>query len=183
MGKRKVGGYKVPTPNVLLVDRHTSLASNDLVHDSPYLVPIETWPHVAKSTRHIITTWRWRRLQLAPMQRLLLISLLSHWGKLSKSLSTMHLDFYTLEDKLITCNNAKKWLALQRTQEFAKLQREVVVDLAATCYFHSMFTSPIWSHVVAWSSSLMCKSTCETNSMVGWLTSMPLGLAMTKIFS
>lgn len=55
----------------------------------------------------------------------------------------------TLEDKLITCNNAKQWLTLQRTHEFAKLQREVVVNLAATCCFHSTSTSPIRSHVVA----------------------------------
>ena len=75
--------------------------------------------------------------------------------------------FITLKDKLITCNIAKQWLALQRTQELAKLQQEVVVDFVATCCFHYTSTSPIQSHIVAWSSSLMCKSTCGTNSSVG----------------
>jgi hypothetical protein len=38
---------------------------------------------------------------------------------------------FTLEDRLITCDIAREWLHLCRTQELAKLKAEVVADAAA----------------------------------------------------
>ena len=36
---------------------------------------------------------------------------------------------FTLEDKLITCDLARQWLLLHRTQELAKLKAEVAADV------------------------------------------------------
>ena len=50
-GRKKAGGYEILAPNVLLVDHHTSFASNGDVHDAPNLAHAEIKPPSAKSTK------------------------------------------------------------------------------------------------------------------------------------
>jgi hypothetical protein len=120
MGKQLAAWYDEPAQNQLPFDRRDDVSPNgDVLHTDSSLAKSSKIDHLhmkvkeqalranAEATIDFATTTLKKTEQIAPQ-------------------NTFNL--CTLEDKLITCDLARQWLLLRKTQELANLKAEVVAN-------------------------------------------------------
>ena len=121
MGKRKAGGFELPSPNALPVDRRDLLSPNGeaISTESP---PTQIRPQGAKSSKADHLHSKGKEQALRANAKTMIDFAAATLKKAEQIAQQNTFSLFTLEDKLITCDLARQWLHLRRTQELAKLK-------------------------------------------------------------
>jgi hypothetical protein len=130
MGKRKDGGFDPPSREGLPVDRRDLLSPNGQAPstESP---PAQTRPHGAKSSKNEHAHNKGNEQALRANAKATTDFAAATLKKAEQIAQQNIFSLFTLEDKNITCDLARQWLHLRRTQELAKLKAQVVAEQAA----------------------------------------------------
>lgn len=130
MGKRKAGGFELPSPNALPMDCRDLLSPNGeaISTESP---PAQIWLQGAKSSKADHLHSKGKEQALRANAKATIDFVVATLKKAKQIAQQNTFSLFTLEDKLITCDLARQWLHLRRTQELAKLKAEVAAEQAA----------------------------------------------------
>jgi hypothetical protein len=132
MGKRKAGGFDLPAPNPLPVDRRDLVSPNGEAlpsESAPAPAPIR--PQGSKSSKADHLNLRVKDQALRANAKATIDFVAATLKKAEQIAQQNTFSLFTLEDRLITCDLARQWLHLRRTQELEKLKAEVAADVAA----------------------------------------------------
>ena len=131
IGKRKAGGFDLPNRNALPVDRR------DLVSPNGEALPTASAPAYirpqgvkASKVEHVHNKVKKQALRANAKATNEFAAATLKKAKQIAQQNTFSL--FTLKDRLITCDLARQWLHLRRTQELAKLKAEVAAEAAAS---------------------------------------------------
>ena len=127
MGKRKAGGFDPPSRDALLVDRRDLLSLNGEAPstDSP---PAHIRPQAAKSSKNEHAHSKGKEQVLRANAKDTTDFAAATLKKAEQIAQQNTFSLFTLEDKNITCDLARQWLHLRRTQELAKLKAHVAAS-------------------------------------------------------
>jgi hypothetical protein len=134
MAKRMGGGIDLPAPNPLPVDRRDQLSPNGEAlpsQSSPPPAPAQIRPQGSKSAKADHLNVRVKEQALRDNAKATIDFAAATLKKAEQIAQQNTFSLFTLEDRLITCDLARQWLHLRRTQELAKLKAEVAADAAA----------------------------------------------------
>ena len=131
MGKRKGGGFDPPSREGLPVDRRDLLSPNGQAPftESP---PAQTRPHGAKSSKNEHAHSKGKEQALRANAKATTDFAAATLKKAEQIAQQNTFSLFTLEDKNITCDLARQWLHLRRTQELAKLKAQIAAKVAAS---------------------------------------------------
>ena len=142
MGKRKAGGFDLPAPNLLPVDRRDVLSSNgEALPTEP--APAHIRPQGAKSSKAEHLNSKVKEQALRANAKATTEFAAATLKKAEQIAQQNTFSLFTLEDKLITCDIARQWLHLRRTQELAKLKAEVAAEAAAELAASNLAAPPL----------------------------------------
>ena len=130
MGKRKAGEYDLPTPNQLPVDRRDVVSPNGDVLPTES-APAQIRPQGAKSSKAEHLNNKGKEQALRANAKATIDFDAATLKKAEQIAQQNTFSLFTLEDKFITCDLARQWLRLRKTQELAKLKAKVAADAAA----------------------------------------------------
>jgi hypothetical protein len=129
MGKRKAAWFNMPAQNMLPVDRRDVLSPNPNAEALPTVsAPAQIRPQGAKSSKAEHLNSKVKEQALRANAKATTDFALATLKKAEQIAQQNAFSLFTLEDRLITCDIARQWLHLRRTQELAKLKAEVAAD-------------------------------------------------------
>jgi hypothetical protein len=134
MGKRKAAGLDLPAPNLLPVDRRDVLSPNPNAEGPPTEsapAPAHIPPQGAKSSKADHANSKVKEQALRANAKATSEFAAATLKKAEQIAQQNAFSLFTLEDRLITCDIARQWLQLRRTQELAKLKAVVAAEQAA----------------------------------------------------
>ena len=129
MGKRKAARFDLPAPNLLPIDRHDVLSPNpngEALPTKSALARIRPQGAKSSKTEHLNSKVKEHALRANAKAT---TNFVAATLKKAEHIAQQN-SLFTLEDKLITCDIARQWLHLRRTQELAKLKAEVAAEAA-----------------------------------------------------
>ena len=146
MAKRKAAGLDLPAPNLLPVDRRDALSPPTPNAESR---PTESVPAPAhrpqgsKSSKSDHLNSKVKEHALRANAKATTDFALATLKKAEQIAQQNAFSLFTLEDRLITCDIARQWLHLRRTQELNKLKAEVAAEQAASLAASNLPAAPL----------------------------------------